>query len=150
MKFYQRFSPYAVALGLTAIAVLVTLWLEPFLLRTIGAFFYIAIILTAWYGGGRPGIVVVVLSTAAINYWFIPPRYHFGIGRPEDLFQVSLFFLVSGLINLLTSNFRDSKQKIQQLSQKLAQENIEQRKQTRELLQQKFEQQRLPSAFDNH
>ena len=143
MKFYQRFSPYAVALGLTAIAVLVTLWLEPFMLRTIGAFFYIAIILTVWYGGARPGIVVVVLSTAAINYWFIPPRSQFGFERPEDVFQVSLFLLVSGLINLLTSNFRDSKQKIEQLSQKLAQENIEQRKQTRELLQQKFEQQRL-------
>ncbi|MGL5135227.1 MAG: GAF domain-containing protein, partial [Planktothrix sp.] len=147
MKFYRRFLPYVIALGWTALAVRITLWLEPFILRTIGAFFYLAIIITTWYGGGRPGMVVIVLSTAAINYWFIPPQYQFGISRLEDVIQLSLFFVVSCSINLLTSNFRDSKQKIEQLSQKLAQENIDQRQETQELLQQKFEQQRLVSEI---
>ncbi|HEY9650798.1 MAG TPA: PAS domain-containing protein, partial [Coleofasciculaceae cyanobacterium] len=126
MKFYQRFLPYAVAIGSTAIALLLTFSVEPFLPRTIGAFFYIAIMVTAWYGGFRPGFVAVVLSTVAINYWFIPPRYQFWFERPEDLVQLTIFFLVAFLINLLTSNFRDSKQKIERLSQQLAQENAEQ------------------------
>ena len=126
MNFYQRFLPYIVAIGSTAIALILTLSLEPLLPRTLGAFFYIAIIVTAWYGGFRPGNVAVILSTLAINYWFIPPRYQFWTERPEDVFQIFIFLLVASLINFLTSKFRDSKQKIEQLSQKLAQENAAQ------------------------
>lgn len=40
MRFYQRFLPYTAAIGSTAIALVLTLWLEPMLSRTIGAFFY--------------------------------------------------------------------------------------------------------------
>jgi PAS domain S-box-containing protein len=123
---YQRFLPYGVAIGLTALALLLTLCVEPFLLRTIGAFFYITIIVSAWYGGFRPGSVAVVLSTLAINYFFIPPRYQLWTERPENVFQLAMFLLVAFTINLLTSNFQDSKQKIERLSQKLATENAEQ------------------------
>ena len=126
MKFSQRFLPYGVAIGSTAIALLLTLWVEPFVLRTIGAFFYITIIVSSWYGGFRPGSVAVVLSTLAISYFFIPPRYQLWFERPEDVFQLAMFLLVAFTINLLTSNFQDSKQKIERLSQKLAQENAEQ------------------------
>ncbi|MBD0311092.1 MAG: DUF4118 domain-containing protein, partial [Microcoleus sp. T1-bin1] len=126
MRMYQRFLPYGVAIGLTAIALLLTLWVEPFVLRTIGAFFYITIIVSSWYGGFRPGSVAVVLSTLAISYFFIPPRYQLWIERPEDVFQLAIFLLVAFLINLLTSNFQDSKQKIERLGQKLATENAEQ------------------------
>ncbi len=122
--------PYVVAIGLTTIALLLTVSVEPFLPRTIGAFFYIAIIVTTWYGGLRPGNVSVVLSTLAINYCFLPPRYHFWTERPEDLFQLAIFCLVAFTINVLTSNFRDSKQKIERLSQQLAQENAEQLRMT--------------------
>lgn len=126
MKFKERFLPYLIAIGLVAIALLLTFSIEPFLYRTIGAFFYIAIIVSAWLGGWRPGSVVVVLSTLAINYWFIPPRFQLGIERLEDIFQLGIFFLVSCLINLLTSNFRDIKQNIERLNQQLAQENAQQ------------------------
>lgn len=125
MKFYQQFLPYAVALSSTAIALLLTFSVEPFLLRTIGAFFYIAIIITARYGGGRPGSVAAVLSTLAINYFFIPPRYQFWLERPEDVLQLVIFLLVAFLINLFISNFRDSQQKIERLNQQLARENAE-------------------------
>ncbi len=126
MKFPEQFLADIVAIGLAAIALLLTFSTEPFLYRTIGAFFYIAIIISAWSGGWRPGSVAVVLSTVAIDYWFIPPRFQFRIERLEDGFQIGIFFLVSCLINLMTSNFRESKQKIEQLSQQLAQENAQQ------------------------
>ncbi|HBL58718.1 MAG TPA: hypothetical protein DDZ80_09430, partial [Cyanobacteria bacterium UBA8803] len=113
MEFYHKFFPYAVAISWTAIALLLKLWLAPFLSRTIGAFFYIAIIVSTWYGGFRSGFVAVVLSTLAINYFFTPPQYQLGIERPEDVFQLAIFFLVAFTLNLLTSNFRDSKQKIE-------------------------------------
>ncbi|MBD2563101.1 MULTISPECIES: ATP-binding protein [Nostoc] len=147
---YPRLLNYGVAIGSTAIALLLSLWLEPLISRTIGAFFYIAIIVSTWYGGFRPGIVTLVLSTLAIDYFLIPPRYQPGINQPEDVLRLGLFLLVALIINLVTGNLQYSRQKIQQLNQQLSQENAEQlrmtlddRKQAQETLQQQFEQQRL-------
>ncbi|MHC5776408.1 ATP-binding protein [Nostoc sp.] len=147
---YQQLLAYGVAIGSTAIALLLSLWLEPLISLTIGAFFYIAIIVSTWYGGFRPGIVTVVLSTLAIDYLFMLPRYEFWINQPQKLLRLSIFLLVALVINLVTSNLQHSRQKIKQLSQKLAQENAEQlritldeRKQVQGTVQQQFEQQRL-------
>ncbi|MEH2352712.1 ATP-binding protein [Nostoc sp.] len=146
----SRLLKYGVAIGSTAIALLLSLWLEPLIYQTIGAFFYIAIIASTWYGGFRPGIVTVVLSTLAIDYFLIPPRYQPGINQPEDVLRLGFFLLVALIINLVTGNLQYSRQKIQQLNQQLSQENAEQlrmtldeRKQAQETLQQQFEQQRL-------
>ncbi|MEH2172596.1 ATP-binding protein [Nostoc sp.] len=150
MRNYQQLLKYGVAIGSAAIALLLSLWLEPLISRTIGAFFFIAIIVSTWYGGFRPGIVTVVLSTLAIDYYLIPPRYQPGINQPEDVLRLGLFLLVALIINLVTGNLQYSRRKIQQLNQQLSQENAEQlrmaldeRKQAQETLQQQFEQQRL-------
>ncbi|MEH2089818.1 PAS domain S-box protein [Nostoc sp.] len=150
MRNYSRLLKYGVAIGSAAIATLLSLWLEPLISRTIGAFFYIAIVASTWYGGFQPGIVTVVLSTLAIDYFLIPPRYQLAINQPEDIFRLALFLLVALIINLVTGNLQYSRRKIQQLNQQLSQENAEQlrmtldeRKQAQETLQQQFEQQRL-------
>ncbi|MBD2506092.1 PAS domain S-box protein [Nostoc muscorum FACHB-395] len=150
MRNYQRLLVYGVAIGSTAIALMLSLWLEPFISPTIGAFFYIAIIASTWYGGFRPGIVTVVLSTLAIDYFFILPRYQLGINQSEDILRLGLFVVVALIINLITGNLKYSTKKIQQLNQQLSQENAEQlrmtlddRKLAQEKLQQQFEQQRL-------
>ncbi|MHC0066929.1 ATP-binding protein [Nostoc sp. UIC 10890] len=147
---YPRLLNYGVAIGSTAIATFLSVWLEPLISRTIGGFFYIAIIASTWYGGFRPGIVTVVLSTLAIDYFLIPPRYQLGINQSEDVLRLGIFLLVALIINLVTGNLQYSRRKIQQLNQQLSQENAEQlritlddRKQAQETLQQQFEQQRL-------
>ncbi|MEH1815698.1 MAG: ATP-binding protein [Nostoc sp.] len=146
----SRLLKYGVAIGSTAIALLLSLWLQPLISQTIGAFFYIAIIASTWYGGFRPGIVTVVLSTLAIYYFLISPRNQLRINQPEDVLRLGFFLLVALIINLVTGNLQYSRQKIQQLNQQLSQENAEQlrmtldeRKQAQETLQQQFEQQRL-------
>ena len=125
MRVPERFFPYAVAIGSTAIAFLLTLRLEPFLLRTNGSFFYIAIIVTAWYGGWRLGCVTLFLATLAIKYFFIPPLHQLAITQPVDLLRLSIFFLICLIINFLTNNFRDSKRKIEKLNQQLAREKAD-------------------------
>ncbi|MBN3927409.1 PAS domain S-box protein [Nostoc sp. NMS4] len=126
MRLYPRLLAYGVAVGSSAIALLLSLWLEPLISRTIGAFFYIAIIISTSYGGFRPGIVTVVLSTLAINYFFIFPPHQFWIEQPQEVLRLAIFLLVALTINLITSNLQHSKQKIKQLNQQLAQENAEQ------------------------
>jgi PAS domain S-box-containing protein len=126
MRLYSQLLAYGVAIGSTAIALLLRLWLEPLLSETLGSFFYIAVLVSTWYGGFRPGIVTVILSTLAIDYFFVEPKFDIGISQPKDVLQLSIFLLVALIINLLTSNFLKSKQKVKQLGQKLAQENAAQ------------------------
>ncbi|MBD2358236.1 PAS domain S-box protein [Tolypothrix sp. FACHB-123] len=123
---YRRLLPYTVAIAATAIALMLTLWFEPLLFRTVNAFFYIAIIFTSWYGGYRPGMVAIVLSTMAIESFLLANIHQLKIYHPESLLRLSVFLLVSLSINLVTGSLHESKKKIQQLSQKLAQENAEQ------------------------
>lgn len=67
MRIDQRFLLYGVSIGLTAIALLLTLSLEPFLTQSVSAFFFVAITVSTWYGGLRPGFVAIVLSTLLVR-----------------------------------------------------------------------------------
>jgi two-component system, LuxR family, sensor kinase FixL len=62
---------YALAVASVAVALGITGVLEPrTTLRT--PLFYIAIIISGWFGGMGPGLLSVVLSTLAIGYYFAP------------------------------------------------------------------------------
>jgi PAS domain S-box-containing protein len=119
----RRCAPYPIAIGFTGTALLLSLGLQPYLTRTIGAFFYIAVICSTWAGGLCAGTVSVMLSTLAINYFFVPPIHQFVSADPEDGIRLGIFALTALVINLLSSNLRHSKHKIEQLSQQLVQES---------------------------
>lgn len=93
--------------------------------RTLGAFFYIAVFVSSWYGGFRPGLMAVSFSVLAINYFFIPPLEHLQVADPTDRVRLGIFALVAVIINLLNDNLRTSKWEVEQLSQRLLQENAE-------------------------
>lgn len=126
MRINQRFLVYSVAIGSTAIALLLSIWLETLIYRTLGAFFYLAVVINTWYYGSRSGMVTVILSTMAVDYYFFTPQYQFWVDSPVNVLRLGIFFIVALVINLITSNLIYSKHKIQQLSQQLVQENAEQ------------------------
>ncbi|MBD2183497.1 PAS domain S-box protein [Planktothrix sp. FACHB-1355] len=122
---YRLLLPYIVAIASTGIALLLTLWLEPLMSRTIGAFFYIAVIVSTWYGGIRPGFVTVVLSILALNYYFIPPLRQFWGTTPDDVLRLGIFTVVALMIAFIGGDLQESKRKVEQLSRKLQQESAE-------------------------
>ncbi|XWK91290.1 MAG: PAS domain S-box protein [Phormidium sp.] len=124
-RVYRVLLPYMVAIATTGIALLLTLWLEPLMTRTSSAFFFIAIIVSTWYGGIRPGIVAVALSVLAINYYIITPIKQISIADPDYLVRLVLFTLIALIIDLLSANLKESKRKVEQLSRKLQQESTE-------------------------
>jgi PAS domain S-box-containing protein len=69
--------------------------------------------------------VAIVLSILAINYFFLPPYYHFYIDQPLNVLQIGIFMFVGLVIVLITSNLVEKKN-FEQLSQQLIQENAEQ------------------------
>lgn len=122
MSTFRRFLPYGVAVGFLIIAVLLSLWLETVLSRTTGVFFYMAIAITTWYGGRRPGIVTVVLSALALNYYFIPPIRQLRISSFSDFLWLFLVLGVGLIINLLTASLQENKRIAVERKQLLQQE----------------------------
>jgi PAS domain S-box-containing protein len=116
---------YGVAIAATGLALLLTLWLEPILSRTLGAFFYVAVIISTWYGGLTPGIVATIFSVLAINYFFIPPVYQLQVTHFEDLLRLVIFSLVALIINLFNTDLRNSKRRIEKLNRQITQENAD-------------------------
>jgi PAS domain S-box-containing protein len=99
-----------VALGVTDL-------LEPYTtLRT--PLFYIAVIISAWFGGIGPGLLAVALSTLAVEYYFAP-----GVQTPElsaDGWPFVLLFSLSALIACwVTVQRRNAEQALQRARDEL-------------------------------
>lgn len=131
-RVHRRFKPYGVAVLVTAIALVLTLLLESLLPRTIGAFFFLAVILSTYYGGLKPGIFSALLATLLINYFFIPHNYHFSITDASDLLRFGIFCSVVVMVNFLNNDLRRSQHKILRLNQQLLQETALQQRINRE------------------
>lgn len=150
MNSYRKLLPYGVALGTLTIALFLTFLLAPFLTQSISVFFFVAITITTWYGGLRPGFVAIVLSTLAVNHFFVPPVGQVAGLTTSDTILFVTFSLVGVVIHTLSSSLRASQQRIQQLSHQLLNESsdrlrtaLNEAQTSQTLLQQQFEQQRL-------
>lgn len=118
-RFYHRFKPYGVSVLATALALLITLWQTTLFAPTPALLFFIAIILSNWYGGLRSGLLAAVLSTLAINYFFIPPLFVFTLASPIEAVRLGIFILVAFIVNRLSSDLRRSKRQVEQLDRQL-------------------------------
>ncbi|MBI4782458.1 MAG: PAS domain S-box protein [Oscillatoriophycideae cyanobacterium NC_groundwater_1537_Pr4_S-0.65um_50_18] len=117
---YRQVMPYGVAAASTAIALLLSLWLEPFSSEV--ALFYLAIALTASYGGIYPGFLTLVLSSLALYYVLIPSVPRFAVDANSGM-ELAVFALVGGLIALLNGNLQASKYRAEQLELQLQEMN---------------------------
>jgi signal transduction histidine kinase/CheY-like chemotaxis protein len=95
-------SGYLVAIVATAAVVLFRLLLSSVLTDT--AFFFpfvIAVTLSAWYGGLKPGLLSTLLGAACALFFFVPPQYTFKV--PDSRIGISLvfFFVANVTISLV-------------------------------------------------
>ena len=98
----QRFPwrDYGFAVLVTSAALLFQLALLPYVRATPFLFFFGAVMLSGWKGGGGPGLLCTVLSAVAADYVFLPPRYSLSLGS-QDILSVVLFVVISTLITRL-------------------------------------------------
>ncbi|HJX80389.1 DUF4118 domain-containing protein, partial [Glutamicibacter sp.] len=87
---------YSLACVSVAVALLVTLLLRPDELVT--PVFFLAIMLSAWFGGIGPGLLAALLATLAIAYCFLPPLYSLQFD-PANVPQLLVFFLSAVLVS---------------------------------------------------
>jgi PAS domain S-box-containing protein len=70
-------------------------------------FFFFAVALTAWLAGRLPGLVAVMLTAGAANYYFIPPYRAPALSSPA-LTATGLYLAASGAVALLCGSFRQT------------------------------------------
>ena len=107
----ERLLHYGIALLSVAFALGATLLLNPYLAPTPAALFYVAVMVSAWYGGLVPGLLATVLSTLAINYFFFKPLDPQNITNLNRLLPLVVFMLAAGLISWLNESRRTAQKK---------------------------------------
>ena len=91
---------YGVVLASVAVAVIVTLPLGPTVLEAPA--FFLAVILSAWFGGGRAGLLAALLSALALAYFFLPPIHSLRVD-PPNLVPLLLFVLSAAIVSWLSA-----------------------------------------------
>jgi PAS domain S-box-containing protein len=97
---------YSVMVALVGVALLLQLLFWGMFVRVPYFLFWIAVVLSAWFGGVIPGLLAGLLSVLVVNYFFLPPLLAFTL-HPEDLLLGGLFALFALFISWL----RDEQQR---------------------------------------
>ena len=112
-------APYAVALFLTGAALLSTLLLRNLFPYPFLFLFFAAVMASAWIGGAGAGLFAVLLSTVAVDYFFVPPFHSFSIRATDAAYFVAFIFCA------LVANWVSSSKKTSEEALKDARDQLE-------------------------
>ena len=106
---------YGVAVASVAIALLLMLWLNPWVAMTNSPFlmFFGAVIVSAWYGGKKPGLLATALSAVISTYFFVYPAYSLQLDVGSAL-RMLLFILQGILISFLLEALHTANRRLEQ------------------------------------
>ncbi len=94
-----RSSAYLLALVVTATAVAVRWWLDPWLGDRLSVVtLFAAVAACTWFGGTRPALLAAVLGYLACNVLFIQPRGGFGFESVGDVIGLVAFLVSCGVV----------------------------------------------------
>ncbi|MBW4528636.1 MAG: PAS domain-containing protein [Phormidium tanganyikae FI6-MK23] len=108
---FPWFFHYGVALLSVVAASSTTLLLYSLLQDTPAGLFYVAIMVSSWVGGLGPGLFTTVLSTFALNYFLLEPRYLFNITSLKTIVQLGTFATAAILISYLNESQLSAKRR---------------------------------------
>lgn len=113
----SRLLAYLIAVLVVPVAIALTfLYQSVFDNTQIFAAFYLAVCISTWYGGRRPGLVTVILSALAIDLGFMTP-WIIGVPTVKDSVRLVIYIVVMLLIYWLTAGLYDSHRATEQLGQ---------------------------------
>jgi len=97
-------KPYGVAVVVVGLALPVAQALWPLTRPTVSPVFLAAVMVAAWVGGLRGGLLATALASLVMDYFFLEPVYAlFSFTRPADVLRLGVFVLVAVLISLLNA-----------------------------------------------
>ncbi len=110
---------YGVTLLSVALAVGMDWMLGSLLHPTPTPLFFMAVTISTLYGGWQQGLLATVLSTLALDYFFIEPYYSLDVVNLATVVRLSTFTLEVIVISLLNQSQRSAKQKTELALQSL-------------------------------
>jgi signal transduction histidine kinase len=125
-------SGYAVAIAATLAIVVLRLLLSHVLGDSAYFFpFVIAVTVSAWYGGLRPGLLSTVLGAFAAIFFFVPPYYTLRISDPRIATGLVFFVIANVTISLVCDALHKALRRVEQSEAKALQhvQDIEHRDQ---------------------
>jgi PAS domain S-box-containing protein len=125
----KRISQYLLAVILVVLATLLTRRTQP-VIGDISPFYFVAVMLSAWFGGLGPGLLATALAGWAGAFFFYNIPAGTGAFGWDDVLRLSVFLMVALLISFLLNMRRRAEQQL-----KSANEHLESRvlERTREL-----------------
>lgn len=109
---------YGAAIVTVAAAFLVTWLFRAVLQPTVFVLFLAAVIVTAWRGGLKPGLVATFLSTCIIGYFLLHPRLQ-GTFNWSDALRLTVFVAVATLISALSESRKRANESLREANQSL-------------------------------
>jgi C4-dicarboxylate-specific signal transduction histidine kinase len=111
---------HVVAVVSVTVAVILAQVLEHYWQSTpFVSLFFCAIMLSAWFGGFRPGFLAVALSVLAFDYYFLPPT-HSLFPNLNELPRLFLFAVAALIVGLLSAAQRSASESLRQARDSLA------------------------------
>ena len=118
---YSHLLRYGIAVLIVTLALVSMLMLDPWLSmsETFFLLFFSAVMVSAWYGGLKSGLLATFLSALLSNYFFLPPAYELSFDLSNSV-RIGLFALQGLLFSILCEALKNAK--------KQADKNLEQLK----------------------
>jgi len=138
---------YAVAIGVTLLALAVAFPIASYLQRVVFVLFWPAVISAAWFGGVGPAVLSSVLSVLLADYYLIGPG-QLALTSPEDLIPFGAFLFASTGVALLTDATRTARRTAARAAAQNAELAHELERQAAELEQQLEESQVLSEELE--
>ncbi len=112
VPFFSSIKRYCLAGLAVAIALVIMLILDSWISMSKTPFmlFFSAVMVSAWYGGLKPGIFATCLSIVFIDYFFLEPTYTLNFD-PPNLVRIILFLLQGVIISIVCNLFKNSKRR---------------------------------------
>ena len=129
-------KPYALSFLMVAAALITTLLLRSLFPYPFLFLFFAAVMASAWVGETGVGLFAVLLSTIAVDYFFVPPFYSFAINATDTTYFAA-FVLCALAANWVSSSKKRSEEALRdardQLEYRVALRTEELRKSNSEL-----------------
>jgi K+-sensing histidine kinase KdpD len=95
---------YGMTLLFVAAALVSSLLLQRFFPYPFLFLFFAAVMASSWFGGKVPGFFAVLISTLAVDYFFVPPLYSFAINATDSAYFSA--FVVCAVVASWVSSFK--------------------------------------------
>jgi len=102
---------YGFTLITISLALLLTLGVPAIRSGTPFVFFFLAVALSAWYGGLRAGLFSIVLGIFSVNFWVFPPSAALSTTLAQAI-QTVVFLAVAGVIVWLVFVFQQTQNRL--------------------------------------